>query len=189
LRRSEDYLGLARIQLRRNKRDDALKLATDAVVLAPHMPDAYRVRADIFRAASRRNEAIADYRKAMSLLPGDAERSPVGREIGQALKALNAPVTAQLSQAELDALQARIRRCWSPAANLSPDMQPKLQIQLNLNRDGTFGEPPSVLTPPGGPFGNQIVDAAVEAVTKCQPYRLPAAEYEAWRDVVVTVGP
>jgi hypothetical protein len=33
-----------------------------------------------------------------------------------------------------------------------------------------------------------LVDAAVAAVT-CQPYRLPAAEYDAWREIVVRVGP
>ncbi|WP_342361124.1 cell envelope integrity protein TolA [Terrarubrum flagellatum] len=80
-------------------------------------------------------------------------------------------------------LQAKMRECVSvpPGANRNA----KPEIRVILARDGALAAPPALV---GG--DRAIGEAAVRGIRACAPYRIPdrfAAQYDQWRDLVITI--
>ncbi len=93
-----------------------------------------------------------------------------------------------LSQSEIDALRAQIQACWSPPAGAAEDPNLVVKVRLQLNQDGSLSAEPVLLNHGTGMF--QITaESALRAVRRCQPFKLPIAKYEVWRDVEVTFDP
>lgn len=76
----------------------------------------------------------------------------------------------------------QIWACWKPKKEW-----PRVTVTFELSRDGTLSEEPQVLI--GEVKSPEAAKAAVGAVNKCQPFRLPAAQYDAWKSVVWTFDP
>jgi hypothetical protein len=74
------------------------------------------------------------------------------------------------------ALMERLRSCWYVHASLRNARPLQVRISFDLRRDGTLAGPPSqVPTSDGDP---SLVQSAIQAVEKCQPYSfLPQSEY------------
>jgi colicin import membrane protein len=98
----------------------------------------------------------------------------------------NAP---RLTQSEIDALRAQIQACWNPpiGAENAQDLIVRLRIQFRT--DGTLSTEPALINNGSSPYFRVAVESAMRAVRRCQPYTLPAAKYEVWRDVEVTFDP
>ena len=95
---------------------------------------------------------------------------------------------ASLSQSEIDALRAQIQACWNPPAGAADGRDLIVKVRLMLNQDGTLSGEPSVVNRGDGAF--QIAaESAMRAIRRCQPYKLPIAKYEVWKDVEVTFDP
>lgn len=121
----------------------------------------------------------------------DSQRQAVtGAEINRTASLGFANASApELSQSELDALRAQIEACWNFPAGVVDAKQLIVKVQLQLNRDGSVLAEPVVTNRSGHPQFQLAVEAATRAIRRCQPYRLPIAKYEAWRDVEVTFDP
>ncbi|HVX92317.1 MAG TPA: hypothetical protein VG985_03750 [Xanthobacteraceae bacterium] len=98
----------------------------------------------------------------------------------------NAP---RLSQSEIDALRAQIQACWNPPAGAADAKDLIVKVRLMLNQDGSLLGEPIVLNRGGSPFFQVAAESAMRAIRRCQPYRLPIAKYEVWKDVEVTFDP
>ena len=98
----------------------------------------------------------------------------------------NAPA---LSQSEIDALRAQIQRCWNPPAGAADLRNLRVEFNIRLRQDGSLAAEPVLLSRSSGPFSQVFAESAMRAVLQCQPYNLPAAKYEAWRDVDVGFRP
>ena len=99
----------------------------------------------------------------------------------------NAP---RLSQSEIDALRTRIQACWSVPAGVSEAKDLIVQVRIQFRPDGSLEAEPILINHGSGPYFQVAAEAALRAVRRCAPYSfLPAAKYEAWKDVEVTFDP
>jgi membrane-associated protease RseP (regulator of RpoE activity) len=81
-----------------------------------------------------------------------------------------------------EALGEQIRACWKPTKEW-----PAVTVRFKLAQDGALSGEPEI--PLHKTETEAAETAAVGAITKCQPYRLPADQYEAWKSVVWTFDP
>lgn len=96
---------------------------------------------------------------------------------------------ASLSQSEIDALRAQIQQCWNPPAGAAEAKNLIVKVRLMLNQDGSLSGEPQVVNSGGDGFFQVAAESATRAVRRCQPYKLPIAKYEVWKDVEVTFDP
>jgi outer membrane biosynthesis protein TonB len=96
---------------------------------------------------------------------------------------------ATLSQNEIDALRAQIQRCWSPPVGVREAEELIVRVKLDLNQDGTLASPPTLTNIGSNSMFRVAAEAALRAIRRCAPYRLPIAKYEVWRSVEVTFDP
>ena len=64
-----------------------------------------------------------------------------------------------------------------------------VRLQIELNPDGSVSGQPVVMNSSSAPFFRAASDSARRAVLRCQPYQLPAAKYDTWRQVIVNFDP
>lgn len=104
------------------------------------------------------------------------------------LGAANANAT-ELSQNEIDALRAQLMACWNPPVGVADAKDLIVVVRFALNRDGSVAGEPMVINHDANGLFRVAAESATRAVRRCQPFRLPAAKYEAWRDVEVKFDP
>jgi colicin import membrane protein len=98
----------------------------------------------------------------------------------------NAP---ELSQSELDALIARLRRLWSPPVAFA-ETGNAITIRIILGRDRRLVGGPEVKTAGKGPMYEAARDAAIRALYQAQPFDMLRTEtFETWRDMEITFDP
>jgi len=88
-----------------------------------------------------------------------------------------------LSQNEIDALRAQIRRCWNPPAGAADAQDLRVEMNVKLRIDGSLAASPVLLERGTSPYFQVFAESALRAVERCQPYSLPAAKYEVWKDI------
>jgi outer membrane biosynthesis protein TonB len=98
----------------------------------------------------------------------------------------NAP---ELSQNEIDALRAQLMGCWNPPVGVAEAKDLVVVVRFSLNRDGSVSGEPVVTNHASHVLFQIAAESATRAVRRCQPFRLPASKYEAWRDVEVKFDP
>lgn len=87
-----------------------------------------------------------------------------------------------------DALRSQIRACWSPPVGAPHPEQLVVDFDLFLNPDGSVAQPPQLVgesasMAAGNTYTSAAAEAAKRAIYECQPYRLPADKYSAWREI------
>lgn len=107
-------------------------------------------------------------------------------------QSLGAPTgqSATLTQSEMDALVAAMRRCWivPPAAINAPGLATRFVI--TLGPDGAVQGMPEMRTQPTDQLHQSTALAAQRAIVNCSPYTmLPPEKYESWRQIDVTFDP
>ncbi|MFN3213256.1 MAG: hypothetical protein ACE37M_09130 [Henriciella sp.] len=129
------------------------------------------------------------------------EPKPVPKEVPQtALK--DAPKPAETrnrrgsgerngNTARLEALiGSRIRNeCWAGVDDLPNPERYNVQMKVFLNENGTVADL-EVIDPKGrqSSYMGVAVDRATRAVGKCAPFKLPADDYEIWKEIDVYLG-
>lgn len=92
----------------------------------------------------------------------------------------------RLAQSELDALRARLRECWNPPAGAANAEKLKVPILIRFKQDGTLASPPQPENAASDSFMQAMIDSAVRATIRCQPYTmLSPAKYDLWKEIVV----
>jgi membrane-associated protease RseP (regulator of RpoE activity) len=112
-------------------------------------------------AVARRRESLGDFPRANPLSPPQETAWPRGLA---------------------EALGEQIRACWKPTKGW-----PVVTVRFKLAQDGLLSGAPEL--PLHKAEAEVAETAAVGAITKCQPFRLPADQYEAWKSVVWTFDP
>jgi outer membrane biosynthesis protein TonB len=140
----------------------------------PHRPDPVKPQAkfDAVRIA-----ALLDKR--------DPQRQTSLGDLINHTPTLGAPkaTAASLSQSEIDALRAQIRRCWNPPAGAADAQNLRVEMNVKLRVDGSLAAQPVLLERGASPYFQVFAESALRAVERCQPYSLPAAKYEVWKDI------
>jgi len=111
---------------------------------------------------------------------GPALGAPDGRDV-------------QISASERLMLGQIIKSCVQPRWNVlsggASAQETIVKIRLRFNSDGTLSTPPEVVNPQRTPYFVAISESAVRAVQQCEPFNLPPARYDIWRDMVVNFQP
>ena len=105
--------------------------------------------------------------------------------------------TPQRGVGERTANEARIESllwskmvpCWQEISDLPDPERLAVRVRVYLERDGTFKRDVELVTPRRAPIGDrfmgQAIDRALRAARKCQPYNLPAEDYEIWNEITM----
>ncbi len=99
----------------------------------------------------------------------------------------------QLSASELAVLAQIIRTCvqskWTVLGGGETAQSAVVKMRLRFNQDGTLAAPPQVMNPQSTAYFLAVADSATRAVQACEPFSLPAAKYESWKDIVLNFNP
>jgi len=95
-----------------------------------------------------------------------------------------------LSQNEIDALRARLRQCWNVPVGVAEARDLIVTVRIQFKQDGSLLMEPRLMNSASHPAFVTASESALRAVRTCAPYTfLPAAKYEAWKDVIVDFDP
>jgi colicin import membrane protein len=95
-----------------------------------------------------------------------------------------------LSQNEIDALRARLRQCWNVPVGVAEARDLIVTVRIQFKQDGSLQAEPRLMNSGSHPAFVTASESALRAVRTCAPYTfLPAAKYEAWKDVIVDFDP
>lgn len=95
-----------------------------------------------------------------------------------------------LSQAELDAMRARLAKLWDVQPGVEHPEELYVTVRIRLNRDRRLAAPPQVVSSGNSPEYKAAADAAVRAVLKGQPYTMLRDEtYEQWKYMDIDFDP
>ncbi len=84
----------------------------------------------------------------------------------------------------------RVGVCSKVREGVEPDDKVSIKIRISFNRDGTLVSPPRLLVPAPTAKQQALMESAVEALERCQPFTmLPAEKYKQWKTMVLYVTP
>jgi hypothetical protein len=84
----------------------------------------------------------------------------------------------------------RVSVCSKVPEGVEPSDKVSIKVRVSFNRDGTVAAPPRLLVP--GPSAKQqaLMESAVDALERCQPFTmLPPEKYKQWKTMVFYVTP
>ncbi|MEP6444279.1 MAG: hypothetical protein ABJ034_05250 [Hyphomicrobiales bacterium] len=161
--------------------------AAKPVAEAPKSPSAPAPRLNPrpkIKTASAKPTELLDKKKPKSSASGKPKKkASVGTKTGRK--------GAPLTQSELDGLSDSIKRCWNLPQGYTAGKDFQAKVQAKLAKDGSVVGKVKVLSVTGFSGGNSflIKNAVNVAIKKCAPYKLPAAKYDEWKDLVVNFHP
>ncbi|MEZ5788284.1 MAG: cell envelope biogenesis protein TolA [Xanthobacteraceae bacterium] len=140
----------------------------------------------------KRKEQVFDPNRIAALL--DKRKPQRHAAVGDTLNntaSLGLPTgrAATLTQTEIDALRAQIQACWNPPAGTLDAKDLIVVVRLQLREDGSLSADPALMNRGSHPIFRIAAESAMRAIRRCQPYKLPLAKYQVWRDVEVTFDP
>jgi hypothetical protein len=96
---------------------------------------------------------------------------------------------AMLPHDDIAAFRTRLSSCSHLPPNFGGDDSVAIVVRVSFKRDGTLASPPQLLHSSLSPDAAPLLQSAVTALEKCQPFtELPADKYRKWKtlDLVVT---
>ncbi|HEU0060646.1 MAG TPA: cell envelope integrity protein TolA [Hyphomicrobiaceae bacterium] len=170
-RRKEAELKKKREEEKRRKEAEAKKKfdAEKISALLNKMPD---------KGAPRPSVPLEEQAKALN--KGPVLGAPEGRD-------------QQLSASELAILAQIIKSCvqskWNVLGGGEAAQNTQVKLRLRFNPDGRLAAEPQIMNPQNTPYFLAVRDSAVRAVQACEPYSLPPAKYDFWKDIVLNFDP
>jgi outer membrane biosynthesis protein TonB len=80
--------------------------------------------------------------------------------------------------------KSQVDRCWKkPYGGVEAQMV-KAEFDIKLKRDGTLEATPTPIGAPSTPFQRVFQESGLRAIIDCQPYQLPAAFFDEWKDFI-----
>ncbi|MFM7084567.1 MAG: cell envelope integrity protein TolA, partial [Hyphomicrobium sp.] len=87
-------------------------------------------------------------------------------------------------------LRTQIARCWRLPGGGGGTETPIVTLRWRMRPDGTVDGDPQVEKPASGPLASLATEAAIRAVTGCQPYDLPQDLYaNGWQEIIWEFDP
>jgi hypothetical protein len=123
----------------------------------------------------------------------------VGEMLAQ-LALIGGPLGGGFNAPQVNALQIgydftepfreRVSWCSSLPAGLEAGDKISVSLRVYLNRDGTLASTPKLLGPSPSPKAQVLMQSAIDALRKCQPYTmLPAEKYQQWKTLDLVFYP
>jgi hypothetical protein len=93
-----------------------------------------------------------------------------------------ADTPAGFSSSEAAALKAHMQKCWSFSGGAGDLQNLKAVVRVSLRPNGALAAAPILLEASASAHGPKLVEAALAAVRRCEPYSfLPATKYQEWK--------
>ncbi len=84
----------------------------------------------------------------------------------------------------------RVSMCSKLPEGVTSDDKVTIKIRVSFNRDGTLASTPRLLVPAPSSKQRALMDSAIDALQRCQPYdMLPADKYKQWKTMVLDIYP
>jgi colicin import membrane protein len=97
---------------------------------------------------------------------------------------------ATMSMSEFDALIAHLHKCWDVPAGVKDAHDIAVLIRIQFKKDGSLMTDPVIVNQSPNPTFRVAAESALRAIRSCAPYNfMPAAKYEAWKEVEVNFDP
>lgn len=166
----------------------------EQVNVAPPTPPAPRTRPTPPKPEPKRQDPSFNPNRIAALLDKlPEEKKPAPQPAPQQEVPDNARAGAEtrLTMSEIDALRAQISACWSPPVGATNAADLIVWMKIWLNPDGSLARPPEV-TRSGfslSSYQRAAQDAALRAVRRCAPFRMPVDKYSSWREIEVRFDP
>jgi hypothetical protein len=97
----------------------------------------------------------------------------------------NAGLRDAVAQTWGESFQKQLQRCWKKPSG-GDGQRTSVSLVVKLKRDGTLDGVPVPQQQTITPFGRNFQGSAYRAIVDCQPYKLPAASYDEWKQFVPT---
>ncbi len=117
---------------------------------------------------------------------------PVALPGGQLGGAFDAPAydSANIGSDNQTAFRERLKTCSILPTGLSPDDKVRIVLRVSLKPDGTLASTPVVIEASASVKGPALMESAINALRKCQPYTmLPADKYKEWQVIDLSFTP
>jgi len=82
-----------------------------------------------------------------------------------------------------DALRSQIKQCWSPPIGAPNAQDLIVEFDMVLNSDGSVAKLTSDDLKSSNLYTKASAEAAQRAIYECQPYKLPADQFNQWREI------
>ncbi len=189
------------------------ELKTPEVVLKKPLPDAPKIAEVDDKVAALTPPAKVDFKKAPpkppaesfdSVLknltkavpqqPTDQPPTPQAKTSPKPATGAQAPLAANLTASELDALSQQLRQCWSLPAAAKDAQGLIVDVDITVNPDRTLSASPRVEDQgrmASDPAYRAAAMAAVRALRnpQCSPLALPPDKYQEWQSMTVHFDP
>jgi outer membrane biosynthesis protein TonB len=126
--------------------------------------------------------------------PTDQPPVPQAKTPPRQASGAQAPVSANLTASEMDALAQQLRRCWSLPATSKDAQNLVVDVDITVNPDRTLASAPQV-SDAGRMATDPAFRAAAMAATRalrnpeCSPLALPPDKYQEWQSMTVHFDP
>lgn len=124
--------------------------------------------------------------------PKKQAKEPAPATAARSLKGAGAQ--SALTMTELDALKAKLAKCWNVPVGAPDPSALVVPIKFHLNPDGTLAGAPELLAQGrmSDPYFRAAADSAMRAVHICGPYELPPEKYageNGWNEITINFDP
>jgi colicin import membrane protein len=157
-----------------------------------------KAKADSEAKAQREAEAAkafnaGDIRKLLQSKEASQSTGSTGREVQRTASlgtatATGAKLNPSLRGQLIGMLQDQMQKCYSPPIGATSAGTTLPLLDIRLNTDGSLMSEPRVVRAGGGASDRAVADAAVRAVRRCAPFRVPASfapYYNDWKTLNV----
>lgn len=111
----------------------------------------------------------------------------------QTIGSISGRSDAAMTQDEIAALKARLFQCWNPPVGVREANGLVVEVQINLQPDGSLTGPPTILRVENvsDPLSQVAAEAAIRAVVTCAPFGdiLKPEKYAQWNTIDFVFDP
>jgi hypothetical protein len=140
------------------------------------------------------DSVLKNLTKQVPQKPTDQPPNPQAKTPPRPATGAQAPVSANLTASEMDALSQQLRQCWSLPATAKDAQDLVVDVDITVNPDRTLAASPRVVDQgrmASDPAFRAAAMAAVRAfrMPQCSPLALPPDKYQEWQSMTVHFDP
>jgi hypothetical protein len=172
-------------------------------VPAPRPPAPEATQAELVRTEKTEPEKQNQSSERQPAASPPTEQTPEQPNIAEAIAqyvALGGPLGGGFAAPPVDTnvsgydwtapFRERVSVCSKAPEGVEPGDKVSIKVRVSFNRDGTVASPPRLLVPAPSAKQQALMEIAVDALERCQPFTmLPPEKYKQWKTMVFYVTP
>ncbi len=173
----------------------------EAPASRPPAPEA--TQAELVRAEKTEPEKQNQSSEAQPVASQPAEQTPEQPNLAEAVAqyvALGGPLGGGFAAPPVDTnvpgydwtapFRERVSLCSKAPEGIEAGDKVSIKIRVSFNRDGTLASPPRLLVPARSAKQQALMESAVDALERCQPFTmLPPEKYKQWKTMLFDIMP